>query len=60
MDVKDYELCFATLGSCYEMSGLDTLRYESLHCAGRLTGFYRYTTMLRVSSMGRDNAFVFL
>jgi hypothetical protein len=45
------------LGYVIEMSGLDTLRYESLRYAGRLTGFDRYTTMLRRSSMGRDNAF---
>jgi len=45
------------LGYVIEVSGLDTLRYELLRFAGRLTGFDRYTTMLRFSLPGRDNAF---
>ena len=45
------------LGYVIEMSGLDTLRDELLRYARSLIGSDRYTTMLRLSLTGRDNAF---
>ena len=45
------------LGYVIEMSGLDILRDGLLHYARRLTGFDRYTTMLRLSLSERDNTF---
>ena len=45
------------LGYVIEMSGLDTLRDELLRYARSLTGFDRYTTMLRLSLAERDNTF---
>ena len=56
MDVAIMNYAMLRLGYVIEMSGLDTLRDELLY-ARRLTGFDRYTTMLRLSLAERDNTF---
>lgn len=42
----------------FEMSGLGTLRDELLLYARRLTGFDRYTTMLRLSLRGKEQCII--
>lgn len=48
------------LGYVIEMSGLDTLRDELLRYARSLTGFDRYTTMLRLGFNGKGQCILSL
>jgi hypothetical protein len=54
MDVEFMNYAMLRLGYVIGMSGLNTLRDALLRYARSLTGFDRYTTMLRISLTERE------